>query len=410
MNNSEGSQILGTRGQKLEAGFFLLLFAGWFSTSTVWKLSATGEALYFALLAAFLLLLCFLDRKAWEQLPNKQFFFVLLAAWLGLFHFFGNSILGYVHTKSLFTLMYNGFNSAGPVNDSSYCDFIPFLVLGLFWWKRTELLAQPKIMWWPGLVLLVFAMGLHLCGYVLLQPRFSVVALFAGIYGLMGLAWGREWLKKSFFPFFLFIFLLPSESLIEPITFPLRLFVSTLVKWVANYVLGIDVMRTGTELFDPSGTYQYDVAAACSGIRSLVAISLLATIYGFMTFRSTWIRLLMMALAVPFAVLGNLVRMLLIIVAAAMGGQEWGNYVHEGGPFGIISLLPYLPAIIGLLWIGRWIEKKSGPREQFKEWATKGDHEKPLAQQAPSTPTPLPLVQAEATAKAVEPETPDKKK
>jgi exosortase/archaeosortase family protein len=95
-----------------------------------------------------------------------------------------------------------------------------------------------------------------------------------------------------------------------------------------------------------------------------VAISLLATIYGFITFRSPWKRLFMIALAVPFAVLGNLVRMLLIIVAAAMGGQEWGNYVHEGGPFGIISLLPYLPAMFGLLWIGRWLEKKSGPDEK----------------------------------------------
>jgi exosortase len=364
MNNSEGSQIAWTPAQKFEAGFFLLLFAGWFSTSTDWKLSATGESLYFALLAAFLLLLHFLDRKAWEQLPDKAFFFTLLAAWLALFHFFGNSVLGYVHTKSLFAWMYNGFNSVSPVNDSSYCDFIPFLVLGLFWWKRAELLAQPTTMWWPGLVLLVFAMGLHLLGYVLQQPRLSLLALFTGIYGLMGLAWGRAWLKKSFFPFFLFIFLLPSDSLIEPITFPLRLFVSALTEWVAHYILGIGVMRSGTQLIDPSGTYGYDVAAACSGIRSLVAISLLATIYGFIAFRSPWKRLFMMALAVPFAVLGNLVRMLLIIVAAAFGGQEWGNYVHEGGPFGIISLLPYLPAFIGLLWIGRWMEKQAGPDQK----------------------------------------------
>jgi hypothetical protein len=50
--------------------------------------------------------------------------------------------------------------------------------------------------------------------------------------------------------------------------------------------------------------------------------------------------------------------LLAIIVAAEMGGPQWGNYVHEGGPLGIISLLPYLPGIVGLLWVGYWLEKR----------------------------------------------------
>jgi hypothetical protein len=50
----------------------------------------------------------------------------------------------------------------------------------------------------------------------------------------------------------------------------------------------------------------------------------------------------MVASAFPLAVLGNLLRMLTIIIAAEMGGQEWGSYVHEGGPGGVFSLLPYL--------------------------------------------------------------------
>jgi exosortase/archaeosortase family protein len=93
-------------------------------------------------------------------------------------------------------------------------------------------------------------------------------------------------------------------------------------------------------------------------MRSLIAVFLLATIYGFFAFRSPWKRLLLMALALPFSVLGNLARMVLIIVAAELGGQSWGNYVHEGGPFGIISLVPYLPAMVGLLLTGRWLENR----------------------------------------------------
>jgi exosortase len=354
MNEVKINQAPLNQAQKLGVGFVTAFFIAWFSASMEWKYSVAGMVLYAGLLAAFAWLLYFLDRKAWEHLPKKTFFFSLLAAWLALFQFFGNSILGYVHTHSLLFWMYDGYNSANPGNDSSFCDFIPFLVLGLFWWKRRELLAAPLAAWNGGFFFIVCGIFLHILGYDLQQPRFSIMAMFAGIYGIMGLAWGRAWLKKSFFPFFLFFFLVPFDTIIEPVTFRLRLLVSTLVEWIAHYIFGIGVMRNGTELFDPLGSYQYDVAAACSGIHSLVAIFLLATIYGFLTFHLSWQRLLIVTLAFPFAVLGNLLRMFFIIIAADFWGQEAGNFVHENV---VISLIPYVPAIFGLLWVGGWMER-----------------------------------------------------
>ena len=311
----------------------------------------------------------------WRRLPNKLFFFSLLAAWLALFQFLGNSILGYVHTQSLFSWMYEAYGgSRNSASDDAYGKFVPFLLIGLFWWKRKELLASSFNIWLPGLAILIVGLALHILGYVLQQPRISIVALFAGIYGLMGLAWGREWLRKGFFPFFLFVFSIPLGDQAKFITVPLQLLVSWLVGVVAH-VIGIGVIQDGVQLIDPTGTYQYEVAAACSGIRSLIAIVLLATIYGFITFRSTWKRLFLIGLAFPFAVLGNFLRMLLIIVAAELGGQSWGNYVHEGCPIhlpligneiAIVNLLPYVPAIIGLLWVGRWMEKRWRPDEEEK--------------------------------------------
>ena len=288
----------------------------------------------------------------WQRLPNKAFFFVLLAAWLALFQFFGNAILGYVHTPSLFSWMHGQYDN--PSADDGHGNFIPFLVIGLFWWKRRELLAQPLSLWWPGLLILLAALMLHVAGYAMQQPYLSIAALFAGIYGLMGLAWGRAWLRNCLFPFFLFMFSVPLGQRAEFITFPLRQLVSRLSEMVAH-VLGIDVIRSGTQLFDPSGSYGFDVEAPCSGMRSLIAVFLLATIYGFFVFRSPWKRLLLMMLALPFSVLGNLARMLLIIMSAELGGREWGNYVHENW---FISLVPYIPAMVGLLLVGRWLENR----------------------------------------------------
>ena len=286
----------------------------------------------------------------WKRLPNKTFFFVLLAAWLALFQFLGNSILGYVHTHSLFMWVYDSTNVGE--SDDSYCSYVPLLVIGLFWWKRHELLDSKLQLWIPGLFILIFGMVLHLLAYAIQEPHLSIVAMYAGIYGLMGMAWGSEWLRKSFFPFFLLAFSIPLGQHTQIITVPLQLLVCRLVETVAH-LIGIGVIRAGTELFDPWGTYQYDVAPACSGIRSLVAIFLLATAYGFFTFQSLWKRLFMMALAFPLAVLGNTVRLLLVITSAEMGGQKLGNYVHDSW---IFSLSAYVPAFIGLMLAGSWLE------------------------------------------------------
>jgi len=173
----------------------------------------------------------------------------------------------------------------------------------------------------------------------------------------MGLAWGLAFLRESFFPFVLFAFAVPLGSLALPLTFRLRVLVCQLVELVCHSTLAIDVIREGTGLKDPTGHYQYEVAAACSGIRSFASISMMAIVYGMVSFRPWWKRLTLIASAVPLAVAGNLVRMLTIVIAAEIGGQKWGNYVHQSTLFGII---PYIPAILGLLLLGRLLEGKGG--------------------------------------------------
>jgi exosortase/archaeosortase family protein len=131
--------------------------------------------------------------------------------------------------------------------------------------------------------------------------------------------------------------------------------VTKLVGWVAHYLLAIDVIVQGNLLIDPTGHYQYEVAAACSGMRSLIATLALAVILSFISLQTSWKRLVLVASAVPLAVLGNLFRMLAIVIAAEVGGREWGDYIHEGGPGGLLSLLPYVPAFIGLMLLERFL-------------------------------------------------------
>src|SRR5208283_4460927 len=125
------------------------------------------------------------------------------------------------------------------------------LILGLFWWKRKELIGLPLRLWWPGLVLVALALLLHILAFLVQQPKVSVLALFAGLYGLMGLAWGPAWLRAGFFPFFLFVFCIPLGDQAQPVTFRLRLLVCRLVEFISNSILAMDVQRDGTVLSNP---------------------------------------------------------------------------------------------------------------------------------------------------------------
>jgi exosortase len=295
----------------------------------------------------------FLD--CWRRLPNKGFFLILLAAWVGLFQVLGNSTLGFIHSQSLLVWMWMAYHPSVS-GDDGHGFVVPFLVLGILWWKRKELVSLPLRTWWPAFFLVGFGLFLHVLGYAVQQPRISIMGLFTGLYGLTGLAWGPAWLRASFFPFILFAFSVPLGTLAQPITFRLRLVVCQIVEAISHFI-SIDIIRSGTNLIDPTGHYQYDVAAACSGIRSLVATLGLSLVYGVLSFRTWWKRGVLLGAAVPLAVIGNVVRLLTIVIAAEIGGQEWGNAVHEGGPAGIYSLLPYIPPFLGLIWLGHYLRE-----------------------------------------------------
>jgi exosortase len=295
-------------------------------------------------------------RQCWRELPNKGFFFGLLAAWLALFQFLGNSTFGYVDSPSLFRWLLNAYNA--PNSEDGHGILIPFVVIGLGWWKRGEWRPLAKGMWWPAMIGLAGGVLLHVAGYVFQQPRVSAIGFFLGLYSLMGLAWGASWLKVIFFPFILLIFSVPIGSLAEVVTFPMRMIVTTISTVISHDALGIDVIRDGTRLSNAQGTFQYDVAPACSGIRSLITLFALTTIYGFVVFRKTWKRFLTIGTALPLAILGNVVRITAVIVVAEAFGQDAGSFVHDWAGFVTFAL-----ALGCVMLLGAWLreDKRESP-------------------------------------------------
>ncbi|MFO1500848.1 MAG: exosortase/archaeosortase family protein [Verrucomicrobiota bacterium] len=284
----------------------------------------------------------------WQRWPNKGFWICLFLAWIALFHFLGNATLGYVDSRSLFGWMQYSY-SRHPDDEHGY--LIPAVIIVMFWWKRRELLARTGDVWFPALSLILLALLIHIVAYRIQQTRISIVAFALGLYGLLGLAWGRRFMVNSFFPMILFAFAIPLSTVSETITYPLRILVAKISWAIGHGVLAMPITLDGSQIRGPDGAF--DVAPACSGIRSLTALGAVTMIYSFIGFAVAWQRWLILLVALPLAVAGNVARVTTVILLGDVFGQAFAMRMEQ-----YLGLVTFAVGIGCLLLLGRWLQRR----------------------------------------------------
>ncbi len=287
-------------------------------------------------------------RSLWDSLPHKAFLGVLLAAWLALFHFLGNSTLGYISTESLFgwlEAVYEGGAKLG--RDDELGLIVPWLVVAILFVRRTELAAVPKQPWAPALALVPLALLMHVVGYVVQQTRLGVVGCILGFFGIMGMLWGRAWMRAVAFPYFLFLFCVPISVFLDTLTHSLRIVSTRLSTGFCEVFLNIPLVRSGTQVFHKATAtmpgFSFDVAPACSGIRSATVVLLLTVTYAFLSFRGWGRRLFLILLSPVFAVLANVIRLIVVFTVAEAQGQAAGEAIEN--KFGFATFLIALSCV-----------------------------------------------------------------
>jgi exosortase len=217
--------------------------------------------------------------------------------------------------------------------------FVPFVAAYIVGRQRHELARLPSdgnwwgaaILAWGGLQLMVATYGAEL---FLARTAFVVTVV-----GSVLLLRGWLTLKAIAFPVVLLLFMIPIPTVVmNQVTFPLQILASRTAEMVLT-LLGIPVLREGNILELPS--QRLSVVEACSGIRSLLSLSFLALVYAYFFDRRPWMRWVLLAAAIPVAIIANAFRVTLTGILSEYNRSLADGFFHlaEGWMIFMISLV-----------------------------------------------------------------------
>jgi exosortase len=236
-------------------------------------------------------------------------------------------------------------------DDYSHGFFVLPLALYFAWERRAALraaLARPSLF---GAFVIAGSLLLLLTGLLgaeLFLTRISLVGVVAGI---VLFVWGWQHLRVLAFPIAFLLLMIPLPALVfNQIAFPLQLVASNLGETVIA-AAGVPVLREGNVLQLPARTLE--VAEACSGIRSLVSLTMLAIVLGYFTEPRLPGRIAIALAAVPIAIIANAAR-----VAGTGLASEWVSPAAADGFFhGFSGWLLFVVAFGCLLLVQRAVSR-----------------------------------------------------
>ncbi len=192
-------------------------------------------------------------------------------------------------------------------DNNSHGILIPPLALYFAWRKRGRWLSLPEApCFWLGTLAALFSLAVYFVGRLgaeFFLSRTSGIILAASLILFFK---GWQHLKLMSFPLGLLVLGIPIPALIfNTVSLPLQALASEMSAGFLSFC-NVPVLREGNVLNLASTSL--GVAEACSGLRSLVSLIALAVILGYLRWRGVWQKVLLVALAVPLALLLNILR------------------------------------------------------------------------------------------------------
>ena len=244
-----------------------------------------------------------------------------------------------------------------------HCMLVPAICGVLIYLKRQELAETPVRAepLWGGLALLA-AVGLYWLGYKLDIMQMSFLIMHFTLGALLLWFFGPRFFKHIFFVYVFLLFAWPMPFLDGALAFRLRIFMTELAHVFLN-VIGIENLRVGTAIVSapsfefniPQGQkFAVDIADPCSGIRSLFGLTMVAALYAYFMVNGLWRQLVVFASAIPLAVAGNFVRVLILTFGTLMFGSDFAIGTEADPSFFhmLSGYVVYLVALGGVALLG----------------------------------------------------------
>lgn len=231
------------------------------------------------------------------------------------------------------------------------------LALYFAWERRDALMTAPVRPGALGALLILGSLAIWAAGILGAELFLTRVSLVGVLAGTVWFIWGLAPLRILAFPILFLLLMIPLPSIIfNQIAFPLQLVASQAGEAVIS-AAGIPVLREGNVLVLPARTLE--VAEACSGIRSLVSLLMLAIVLGYFTERRRGARIAIVLASVPIAILANAAR-----VAGTGLAAQWVSPAAADGFFHTFSgWMVFVVAFAGLLLVQRGLAAMSSWRQ-----------------------------------------------
>jgi len=238
-------------------------------------------------------------------------------------------------------------------SDNSHGFVVPIMA-GYFALERVKKSKSVTVSssWW-GCLALFLSLGLYLLNYAGGLAFPARIAMVLSLFGLIWCTLGSETIRGLAFPVLFLLFMIPVPySLLGMVSAPLQL-VATKISANLIGACSIPVFREGNILYFV-GT-QLEVAEACSGIRSIMSLSMLAFAFAYMS-RAGWkSRITLILSAIPIAMVANIVR----IAGTGVLAHFYGDNVARGFLHQFSGIVVFSFGFIVLLGIFMLIDKET---------------------------------------------------
>jgi len=241
-----------------------------------------------------------------------------------------------------------GLSSADPTE--SHIVLVPFVTIALLWRLRNEVSSAAEIDWLGGVP--VMAAGITLvttAGFGAHDLTTGAMGLVVSWLGMFVVLYGRRSAWLALFPLLFLLLVIPIPARL--LTGAVQVLKAGSAEAVARLfdVARVPYNRDGFMFAMPGFTIE--IADACSGVRSSIALMLTGFIASHLMLRTMWKKVLLIAVILPVAMLKNGVRIvgLSLLAMYVDAGFLEGRLHHEGGVvFFLLALVMMGPLLIYL--------------------------------------------------------------